>query len=640
MTGAGRRRARVADASGASDHPWEEANRLALIAELDVLRARIIAYPDEAHESVAAADRRLIAARTLLDRPSALDELAVALRLTGFERTVLLLAVGQELAGEVADELTAAHGQPRPTFGFALATLHGAHWSAITPDAPLRRWELIRLLDPASLTGSPLVADERLLHHLMGVRYLEPDLAAIARPVKPMPALPPSFAAAAETIRTVWARGRPVVLQGPQPANLPVVAAAAAKGAGRDLRLISVADLPSAVRDRDRLLRLVGRESILAPAAWAFDADGAQPAEAHALVRALGTLSAPVAVLGPFDTAIADGVHIAVPRLPIPERVAALKSALDRHAAGRPDDETATAAGVFDLALPDVELAAVDAATGTPLWPACRARSRSRYGTQARVVRPRACWDDLVLPATHLEQLRSLVAAVRHRTRVLHEWGFADRSGRGLGTAALFAGHSGTGKTLAAEVIARELGLDLVVVDLSQVVSKFIGETEKNLSRVFDAAEDGAAVLLFDEADTLFGKRTEVRDSHDRYANLEVGYLLQRMESFSGLAILTTNARSALDQAFLRRLRIVVTFPYPDRAARETMWRKAFPDGVPVDGVDPARLAAVDLPGGGIAAAALTAAYLGADEDRVTAEQLTVATRWELAKNGRSLGGR
>jgi SpoVK/Ycf46/Vps4 family AAA+-type ATPase len=178
-----------------------------------------------------------------------------------------------------------------------------------------------------------------------------------------------------------------------------------------------------------------------------------------------------------------------------------------------------------------------------------------------------------------------------------------------------------------------------VVVDLSQVVSKFIGETEKNLSRVFDAAEDGAAVLLFDEADTLFGKRTEVRDSHDRYANLEVGYMLQRMESFTGLAILTTNARSVLDQAFLRRLRIVVTFPYPDRAARETLWRRAFPAGVPAD-VDPERLAAVDLPGGGIAAAALTAAYLGADGERITGEQVATATRWELAKNGRSLGGR
>ncbi|MFF4893691.1 ATP-binding protein [Micromonospora chersina] len=632
------RRARPADPPGVS---WDEANRLALVAELDVLRVRLVAYPGEPDRAeLAAVEGRLAAARALLDRPTALDGLAAALRLTGFERAVLLLATGPELAGEVADELTAAHGQPRPTFGLALAALPGAHWSALTPDAPLRRWDLVRLLDPDTPTGSPLVTEERVLHHLMGVRYLEPDLAAVARPVPPPAALPPAFAAVAATIRTVWEHGRPAVLQGPQPANLPVVAAAAADAAGRELRLVAVADLPSAVRDRDRLLRLVGRESLLAPAAWAFDADGARPEDARALVRALGALPAPVAVLGAVDTVLADGVLVGVPRLPIAERAAALDAALDRHLAGRTAGEAAAVAGVFDLALPDLELAAGDAAAGTPLWQACRARSRSRYGGQARVVRPRARWADLVLPDTHVAQLRSLVAAVHHRTRVLHEWGFADRSSRGLGTAALFAGPSGTGKTLAAEVIARELGLDLVVVDLSQVVSKFIGETEKNLSRVFDAAEDGAAVLLFDEADTLFGKRTEVRDSHDRYANLEVGYMLQRMESFTGLAILTTNARSVLDQAFLRRLRLVVTFPYPDRAARETMWRRAFPDAVPVDGIDPGRLAAVDLPGGGIAAAALTAAYLGADGERITGEQVATATRWELAKNGRSLGGR
>ena len=174
------------------------------------------------------------------------------------------------------------------------------------------------------------------------------------------------------------------------------------------------------------------------------------------------------------------------------------------------------------------------------------------------------------------------------------------------------------------------------MVDLSQVVSKYIGETEKNLGRIFDAAEDSAAVLLFDEADTLFGKRTEVRDSHDRYANLEVGYLLQRMEAFRGLAILTTNAKGVLDQAFLRRLRVVVTFPYPDATAREALWRHAFPDRVPTTGLDPRRLATVDLPGGGIAAAALTAAYLGAEHGEVTADDVHAATRWELAKSGRT----
>jgi SpoVK/Ycf46/Vps4 family AAA+-type ATPase len=274
---------------------------------------------------------------------------------------------------------------------------------------------------------------------------------------------------------------------------------------------------------------------------------------------------------------------------------------------------------------------------GERLWASCRRRTRAGLGDLAAVVVPRARWDDLVLPGPVLAQLRALAAAVRHRTTVLDDWGFAARTSRGLGSTALFAGPSGTGKTMAAEVIAGDLDLDLVHVDLSQVVSKWVGETEKHLRRVFDAAEDGGSVLLFDEADALFGKRSPVRDSHDRYANLEVGYLLQRMESFHGLAILTTNTRSALDPAFTRRLRSIITFPYPDPGLREAMWRSAFPAATPVAGLDRARLAAVDVPGGGIAAIALTAAYLGAGEGgEVTEDHVRTAARWELAKSGRA----
>ena len=175
---------------------------------------------------------------------------------------------------------------------------------------------------------------------------------------------------------------------------------------------------------------------------------------------------------------------------------------------------------------------------------------------------------------------------MRHRAKVYDEWGFAEQSNRGLGLSALFSGPSGTGKTLAAEILANELRLDLFRIDLSAVVSKYIGETEKNLRRVFDAAEEGGAVLLFDEADALFGKRSEVKDSHDRYANVEVSYLLQRMEAYRGLAILTTNMKEALDPAFLRRLRFVVQFPFPDQAHRAEIWRRIFPAKTPTDELD------------------------------------------------------
>jgi len=182
----------------------------------------------------------------------------------------------------------------------------------------------------------------------------------------------------------------------------------------------------------------------------------------------------------------------------------------------------------------------------------------------------------------------------------LPDVGFASKDERGLGISALFAGPSGTGKTMAGEVLANELRLDLYRIDLSQVVSKYIGETEKNLRRVFDAADEGAAVLLFDEADALFGKRSEVKDSHDRYANIEVSYLLQRMEAYRGLAILTTNRRDALDPAFLRRIRFVVEFPFPDAQQRAEIWRRVFPPQTPTEGLAMEKLARLNAAGGNI----------------------------------------
>src|SRR5437870_2612125 len=183
---------------------------------------------------------------------------------------------------------------------------------------------------------------------------------------------------------------------------------------------------------------------------------------------------------------------------------------------------------------------------------------------------------------------------------------------RGLGISALFAGESGTGKTMAAEVIANELRLNLCRIDLSAVVSKYIGETEKNLRRLFDAAEDGGAILFFDESDALFGKRTEVRDSHDRYANIEINYLLQRMEDFRGVSILATNRRSAIDSAFLRRLAFIVDFPFPDRDQTRALWERAFPSGAPVERLDLDQLTTLNLAGGHIRSVALRAAYRAA----------------------------
>ena len=272
------------------------------------------------------------------------------------------------------------------------------------------------------------------------------------------------------------------------------------------------------------------------------------------------------------------------------------------------------------------------------LWDTCRMQARTGLGDLAQRIESAAGWDDLVLPAPQCQVLQDLAAQVRNRARVHDAWGFAGRGSRGLGITALFSGDSGTGKTLAAEVIARELRLDLYRVDLAGLVSKYIGETEKNLRRVFDAAEEGGCILLFDEADAVFGKRTEVNDSHDRHANVEVSYLLQRMEAYPGLALLTTNFKGALDTAFLRRIRFIVPFPFPDARQRMEIWRRVFPAGTPTEGLRYDELAKLNVSGGIIRNVALNAAFYAADADEpVRMSHLLRAARAEYEKLERPL---
>ncbi len=272
------------------------------------------------------------------------------------------------------------------------------------------------------------------------------------------------------------------------------------------------------------------------------------------------------------------------------------------------------------------------------LWDICRSQSSAGLEDLAQRIEPAATWDDLVLPSMQQQILQEIAVHVRQRHTVYETWGFASKGARGLGISALFAGLSGTGKTMAAEVLANELRLELYRIDLSSVVSKYIGETEKNLRRVFDAAEQGGAILLFDEADALFGKRSEVKDSHDRYANIEVSYLLQRMEAYRGLAILTTNLKNALDIAFMRRLRFIVQFPFPDPAQRAEIWRRIFPAETPTEGLDVEKLARLNIAGGNIRNIALYAAFLAAEtKESVKMAHLLRAAQVEFIKLEKSL---
>ena len=304
-----------------------------------------------------------------------------------------------------------------------------------------------------------------------------------------------------------------------------------------------------------------------------------------------------------------------------------------RFTAGQISDAAATARNLARWRDPEAGQLTLD-----DLHVACRLQSNRKLGTLARKITPFYAWDDIVLPADRLQQLREICNQVKHRSQVYDAWGFDRKLSMGKGLNVLFSGPSGTGKTMAAEIMAGELGLDLYKIDLSTVVSKYIGETEKNLARIFEEAETSNAILFFDEADALFGRRSEVRDSHDRYANIEISYLLQRMEEYDGMAILATNLHKNMDEAFVRRMHFTVEFPFPDAANRLRIWEKIWPAETPRNpNLDPAFMARrFELAGGSIRNIALAAAFLAADDGQVVdIGHVIRATQREYQKMGK-----
>jgi ATPase family associated with various cellular activities (AAA)/Winged helix domain, variant len=599
------------------------------------------------------------------DAPSeayALDSLCGAFGLSSFERAVLLLCAGMELDSSFAARCAAAQGDARrayPTFGLALAALPDPHWSALGPQAPLRRFKLVEIGGGDLLAHSPLRIDERVLHYLAGVPYLDERLQGLAEHVHPPDVLPPSQDAIAGRITAVWASApngltsgwAAIQLVGESSPAKRAVAARACAAAGFALHAVRSVDVPPGPAEQEALLRLWSRESVLARSALFLDADEMEAAERPRLLALLERVGGPVlvSVREPLGGLRRLEVRLEV-RRPQPEEQRAAWHRCLGPWSSRLNGQVDTLVAHFSLnveAIRSVCAATAGAAAadelsadglGDRLWSACREQARSRLDELAHRIESRAGFDDLVLPQPQRELLNEIAGQVRQRRRVYDGWGFGTPGARGLGISALFAGPSGTGKTMAAEVLARELRLDLYRIDLSQVVSKYIGETEKNLRRVFDAAEGGGAILLFDEADALFGKRSEVKDSHDRYANIEVSYLLQRMEEYSGLAILTTNLKGALDPAFLRRLRFVVSFPFPDTAQREEIWRRVFPPETPTEGLDPLRLARLSVAGGNIRNIALHAAFLAAEAGvPVRMGHVLRAARGEYAKLEKTL---
>ena len=620
---------------------WIQANQRVLVAEFARLRARL------AGEDATAAEQELSAARAALPAAAAIDVLASGFGLSVFERDVLLLCAGVEMHGPLAAQCMLngeGPGQPFPTFALALARLAEPHWSALAPVGALRLWRLVEVRDERALTSSRLGIDERVLHYLAGVNYLDPRLRSILRAHSDPGLLTEQhddIATAALAALETRVGAPPIVqLSGDDSAGKVEIARRLAARLELGLHVLRSADIPGNVHEADALAVLWSRETVLLGSALFLHADDADPHTLARFVERIGGLVFLAArQVAPVDrAALSYRVDSPGPteqkRLwcdALGDAAVPLNGMLDTLAAQfRLNTDTIVRTAQALRAQPaDTDLGAV-------LWQACRESARARLDGLAQRVEPSARWDDLVLPEPQLATLRQIAAHVRQRMRVYEDWGFGGKGIRGLGISVLFSGESGTGKTMAAEVLAAELELDLYRIDLASMVSKYIGETEKNLRRVFEAAEDSGSILLFDEADALFGKRSEVKDSHDRYANIEVSYLLQSMEAYRGLAILATNLKNSLDTAFQRRLRFVVQFPFPDAELRERIWRGVFPVQTPLEAINHVKLAQLNVAGGNIRNIALNAAFIAAEADvPVGMSHLLLAARSEATKRER-----
>lgn len=580
----------------------------------------------------------------------ALAQLAHDFALTPFERDLLLLCAAVELDGDVARLCAEANnGQHTPTFSLALAALSDPHWDALSPARPLRRWHLIELGPGAALTNSPLRIAESVLHTIAGVPTLDERLLRLVEPVPVETALPPSHAQIAARVANSWRHSQgklPLIqLYGTGIRAARTIAAAACAEIGLALFGLTAVRLPHGVGEIDQLARLWQRDALLNTAALLIEIDDLDSEEQARAALALAEQIGGVTLLATRERRALRRTSVAfeMSRAPQQEQRARWRAELGTWGAALNGqiDEIAAQFSLDTSAIEQVSssvTAEMSAATPASelrqmIWQRCREQARSQLNQLAEHIPPTAGWNDLVLPEQQCTTLHDIAAHVRQRTTVYERWGFGGTSSRGLGISALFTGPSGTGKTTAAEVLAGTLDLDLYRIDLSGIVSKYIGETEKNLRRIFDAAEQSGAILLFDEADALFGKRSEVRDSHDRHANIEVSYLLQRMETYRGLAILTTNMRHALDPAFLRRIRFVVQFPFPDSIQRAEIWRRMIPASAPTEGLHFDNLARLNIAGGNIRTIALNAAFIAADAGQpLRMAHLLRAARAEYAK--------
>ncbi|HEX8655335.1 MAG TPA: ATP-binding protein [Allosphingosinicella sp.] len=559
--------------------------------------------------------------------PAPLDRIAEGFALGPAETQLLgmLFAAGmvEDVARRVAAATPASDGRGVPLW-LAMRLVPEFPADALAAGAPLRRFDLIAVEPGVPRIEARLALDEGLADRLCGARPAPDDIAARIRPLVPQEALA-SEALAAELAAALAERGRdglsPLVMIG---RTEPAAAAASLAALGLAPCALRAAAIPDEPEARDRLARRWSREAALDGSALiilAEDHHGAPALLADFAERVMGHVliagAIPLPSLGRAMRIVGETVA-AVPaerwRQALgPRRAARLGRAVARVAAQfrlQPAEIDAVCARIA----PELDAAGDAEAAGRILWHEAGRVSQVAPTPGVAVVEPCYRWPDIILPRPTEDALRRVEAHVRHATTVMDDWGFAARmGGRGRGVAALFSGPSGTGKTMAAEVLASALDLRMMVIDLSQIISKYVGETSKNIAAAFDQAERCGAVMVWNEGDAIWGSRGAVGNATDRHVNAEVGDLLQRIEAFRGFTIVTTNLKHAIDPAFLRRFRFSIDFQMPSEAERLRLWQHAFPEEAPVESINWAALAAMPLSGGSIRNIALGSAFLAAD---------------------------
>lgn len=647
----------------------------------DAATAKVRAEVRRARDRI---DRRIACS---LDRNVflALPRLSQLFGLSAFERHALLICLAPELRRKydrlyayLQDDIT----RKKPSVELVLSLLCESaadKWTArffFFDHAPLMRAGILQKTDdPQSPSGSSGLAqflklDPRILGFVLGQDYIDARLigaVTLHRPSRLEPFTEPgSDAALLHFIRNHFAAGssetKKVVLylHGPSGAGKKSLALAACRQMGCAMLCVDLELLPAHGAEAQALLEPVFREVVLSQAALYLDnANALLRDENRPTLKLISRLAVEYGWLvfmagdkpwrpeGIFKECVFHAVGLPVHDVPM--RQAAWETALRERTS-----EAASWAGQlarrFRLT-PGHIREAVNFASAecmmrqgqtelslAALYEACRQQSSHKMGELAVKVEPRYGWDDLILPDDKIAHLREICSQVKHHYRVFGEWGFDKKISHGKGLSALFFGVPGTGKTMAAQVIAREVQLDLYKIDLSGVISKYIGETEKNLAKIFQEAQASNAILFFDEADALFGKRTEISDAHDRYANIETSYLLQKMEEYEGVVILATNLRENMDDAFLRRIRFVVEFPFPDEASRLKLWRTHIPVDAPVsDSIDFEYLSReLQIAGGSIKNIVVNSAFLAAEDEGVIGmEHFLSGAKREFEKLGK-----